>query len=398
MRDGSSPDILIGGPPCQGFSRVGRGKLDSLSDEGFAADARNSLYRRFVDAAEQWQPRAVVMENVPGMLSVEGRSVADEAASDLISRGYRVGYAALNACWLGVPQYRERLFFVGFRNDLGLQPSLPAATHHADLPAGYQPASPGAVPSVRGCSPRALASTPPAPCSRQPRCGTRSTICPSSRSTSRARSRPGATSGRAAAYEARPPPPLPALMRKWPGFPRHRTIDDHVIRRTPRDYETFRQMKHGDRYIEARRIARELFAAELARLEARGRATTPGTPEYEELEERFVPPYPEHMFKDKWRKLIPDQPSWTVPAHLAKDAYSHIHYDSDQARAISVREAARLQSFPDAFRFVGNMGDCFRQIGNAVPPLAAWAIAAHVLKMLGEAPRLPSWSLPAERI
>ena len=139
---GSSPDILIGGPPCQGFSRVGRGKLDSLSDEGFAADARNSLYRRFVAAAGKWQPRAVIMENVPGMLSVEGRSVADEAASDLISQGYRVGYAALNAVWLGVPQFRERLFFVGFRNDLGLQPSLPAATHHAELPAGYQAASP----------------------------------------------------------------------------------------------------------------------------------------------------------------------------------------------------------------------------------------------------------------
>ena len=64
-----------------------------------------------------------------------------------------------------------------------------------------------------------------------------------------------------------------------------------------------------------------------------------------------MPPYPESIFVDKWRKLVPDQPSWTVPAHLSKDAYSHIHYDGGQARAISIREAARLQSFPDAFTF-----------------------------------------------
>jgi len=63
---------------------------------------------------------------------------------------------------------------------------------------------------------------------------------------------------------------------------------------------------------------------------------------------------------------------------LAKDSYSHIHYDDEQGRMISVREAARLQSFPDAFRFAGNMGDCFRQIGNAVPPLLAAALADHV--------------------
>jgi DNA (cytosine-5)-methyltransferase 1 len=88
-------------------------------------------------------------------------------------------------------------------------------------------------------------------------------------------------------------------------------------------------------------------------------------------------------FIDKWRKLIPDQPSWTIPAHLARDSYSHIHHDSSQARMVSVREAARLQSFPDAFEFSGNMGDCFRQIGNAVPPLLAWAVAASVMGLLG---------------
>jgi DNA (cytosine-5)-methyltransferase 1 len=62
-------------------------------------------------------------------------------------------------------------------------------------------------------------------------------------------------------------------------------------------------------------------------------------------------------------------------AHLGKDSYSHIHYDDDQARTISVREAARLQSFPDAFVFNGSMNSAFTQIGNAVPPLLAYQIA-----------------------
>src|SRR5262249_4695915 len=113
-----------------------------------------------------------------------------------------------------------------------------------------------------------------------------------------------------------------------------------------------------------------------------------------ELRKRFVPPYPVEIFKDKWRKLDAGQPSWTVTAHLSKDAYSHIHYDDAQARAISVREAARLQSFPDGFPFSGNMGDCFRQLGNPVPPLLAWAIAAHLLKKLGFPSREPSLDSP----
>jgi DNA (cytosine-5)-methyltransferase 1 len=123
------PDILTGGPPCQGYSRLGRGKLDSLSDEGFEGDPRNQLYRRFLDAVRTWRPRAVVMENVPGMLSMRGMNYAALVTEELAEEGYRVGYAQLNAVWYGVPQYRERLFFIGFREDLGTRPEAPPATH-----------------------------------------------------------------------------------------------------------------------------------------------------------------------------------------------------------------------------------------------------------------------------
>src|SRR5262249_56855384 len=94
-------------------------------------------------------------------------------------------------------------------------------------------------------------------------------------------------------------------------------------------------------------------------------------------------PYDDGKFPNKWRKMEPDLPARTLMAHLGKDSYSHIHYDSAQARTISVREAARLQSFPDGFVFCGAMNAAFRQIGNAVPPLLARALAASIKATIG---------------
>ena len=82
-------------------------------------------------------------------------------------------------------------------------------------------------------------------------------------------------------------------------------------------------------------------------------------------------------------------------AHLGKDGYSHIHYDSAQARTISVREAARLQSFPDGFVFRGTMNPAFRQIGNAVPPLLSKAIAAELMAHIGKCLAAPAGKVAA---
>jgi DNA (cytosine-5)-methyltransferase 1 len=155
-------------------------------------------------------------------------------------------------------------------------------------------------------------------------------------------------------------------------------------------------MRPGDRYNAALRIARNRLDEHIRSLEP---GAVPSTlEEFRTVAGRFVPPYPTVGFPDKWRKLIPDEPSWTIPAHLAKDSYSHIHYDDQQARTISVREAARLQSFPDAFTFVGNMGDCYRQIGNAVPPLLSWAIAVQLLKALGQTATALQWPSSGQHV
>jgi DNA (cytosine-5)-methyltransferase 1 len=138
-------------------------------------------------------------------------------------------------------------------------------------------------------------------------------------------------------------------------------------------------MKPGDQYPQAVALAETIFEEALDDYaEQYGSRPEPDTSLYQDLKKQYVPPYDPGKFPNKWWKLIPDSPSRTVTAHLGKDTYTHIHYDSAQARVISVREAARLQSFPDGFRFSGGMGAAFRQIGNAVPPLLAYALAKQI--------------------
>jgi len=129
-------------------------------------------------------------------------------------------------------------------------------------------------------------------------------------------------------------------------------------------------MKAGDDYPAAHRLALNLW---------RQAGSKP-----DELR-AYVPPYDPTKFPNKWRKMEPDAPARTLMAHIGKDTYSHIHYDSTQARTITVREAARLQSFPDGFIFSGTMNPAFRQIGNAVPPLLAFQLATQMLSALSSA-------------
>ena len=96
------------------------------------------------------------------------------------------------------------------------------------------------------------------------------------------------------------------------------------------------------------------------------------------MKKQIVPPYDRKRFQGKWRRLDESLPSHTVIAHMCKDTYSYIH--PWEPRGISVREAARLQSFPDDFYFSCSMSDAFKQIGNAVPPLMAYEIAKTIRK------------------
>jgi DNA (cytosine-5)-methyltransferase 1 len=169
-------------------------------------------------------------------------------------------------------------------------------------------------------------------------------------------------------------------MRQWRGFEGAPDLVDHVIRHLPRDGRIFAAMDEGAEYPAAHRVARQMFDAEAS---ARGFAR--GTQAWKHLLAEMVPPYDPSKFPNRWWKLRRDQPVRTLMAHIGKDTYSHIHYDSVQARTISVREAARLQSFPDGFRFEGAMNSAFRQIGNSVPPILVERLAKAMAAALGRA-------------
>jgi DNA (cytosine-5)-methyltransferase 1 len=187
-------------------------------------------------------------------------------------------------------------------------------------------------------------------------------------------------------YGTKPANGYQALMRDWPGFPpRKEGVFDHVIRFLPRDFHLFTAMGPGWQYPELFEFAEKWFEDEkLPALRRAGeKIPKPGTEAYSQFKAKFVPPYDPSKFPNKWRKMEADRPSRTLLAHLGKDSYSHIHYDSKQGRTISVREAARLQSFPDGFILDGTINPAFRQIGNAVPALMSYAIALQIRQVLG---------------
>ena len=172
------------------------------------------------------------------------------------------------------------------------------------------------------------------------------------------------------------------LMRTWKYYEANNLVEDHVTRYLKRDHAIFKKMKQGAQYPEAHAIAEKLFWEKIEELGKNGKLLKPGTKDFNEIMKATVPPYATDKFPNKWQKLDPGMPSHTITAHLGKDTYSHIHYDSRQARVISVREAARLQSFPDGFKFPKAMSHAFRQIGNSVPPLLAYELAESIKKQI----------------
>jgi DNA (cytosine-5)-methyltransferase 1 len=390
-------DVIVGGPPCQAFARVGRPKLREVDahPQAFRHDPRARLYQEYLRYVDAFQPLAVLIENVPDVLNHGGQNIAEEICEVLTKKGYTCGYTLLNAAFYGVPQMRERMFLFACRREIVTQIVFPQPTHGLVLPPGYDRSravalkalsalagkahryteAPVASPDLPGAvtAEQALQDLPPIYARQQLASGTL-------RRGARRLDQP-------APYRRLDILSVYArLMRGWPGFEAPlEGVKDHAIRYLPRDYALFARMNPGDQYPQAYQHARDMLDERIAALRQQGRVVRAGSAEYEGLQSAIVPPYDPGKFPNKWRKMWRDQPARTLMAHLGKDSYSHIHYDSEQARTISVREAARLQSFPDGFVFCGTMNPAFRQIGNAVPPLMAKALASTLARMLGTA-------------
>jgi DNA (cytosine-5)-methyltransferase 1 len=382
----SNFDVLAAGLPCQAFARIGRSKLRSIDgdEHAFKKDARASLYKRFLDYVREVHPLVVLIENVPDILNFGGHNVPEEISNTLEGLGYRSAYTLLNTAFYGVPQMRERLILVAIHEALGVDPVFPRPTHKIELPRGYEGSRTVALKHVPESgshfvsSPRARGRQRRAVSSREALADLpviyEHVVEPETMQRRRVQDEiPYRKVKKRSAYARR--------MRGWRGFGRRQKSDGHVVRLTLRDFAIFRRMPPGSDYPTAVRIAETIFRERL-RGRRRSHAVTPRMCEYRDLWQVTVPPYDPGKFPNKWWKLVPSQPSRTLTAHLGKDTYSHIHYDARQARTITVREAARLQSFPDGFRFAGQMNAAFRQIGNAVPPLLAVAIGRALRKTL----------------
>ncbi len=385
-------DVLAAGLPCQAFARIGRSKLRSVSggeEDAFQKDPRASLYRRFLKYVEDTQPLAIIIENVPDILNFGGHNVPEDICEHLEAVGYSTGYTLLNASYFGVPQIRERLFIVALARVLGEKPRFPEPTHFAELPIGYQSSRRVALKHVDQTSGRFHELHQPA-VTLKPAVGAKEALGDLPRITEHATD-PKVIRRRKLTDE------LPyrnlkngisnyaRMMREWKGFGSKTMTDGHLVRLTPRDFPIFEAMEHGADYPQAKKIAEEIFEQALRRKRLTG--IHKNSSAYRDLRAEMVPPYDPQKFPNKWWKLDPAKPSRTLTAHMGKDTYSHIHYDSQQCRTISVREAARLQSFPDGFTFAGTMNAAFRQIGNAVPPLLGLAVARVLREQLDRAAR-----------
>lgn len=307
-------DLVVGGPPCQAFSIVGRVKLFSLKGgprtvNGFPAtrfinDQKNVLYKHFVRIVSELSPKYFIMENVRGLLSYRNGETVEMIKQDFREIGYECKPLILDASKFGVPQKRMRVVFIGNK----LKEENPS---HEDIPEKSEVTVWEAISDLPFLE--AGKGIDPTKYSRKSK----------------------------------------SSYQRW-ARQNSRLLRNHVARpHRPLDIRAFRKLRPGEKWSDLPVSIRRLYG------------------------------YRDDVFQDKMKRLCKNRPSWTVVAHLAKDGYMFIH--PTQERTITVREAARLQSFPDSFVFSGSRSDQFRQVGNAVPPRLAEAVGLCIADRLKSA-------------
>ncbi len=404
IREDSNGDtILIGGPPCQAYSLVGRSRNQGKKDYVPSEDEKHFLYREYIRILDRLQPAAFVMENVKGMLSssVDGQNrIFDQVLQDL--RGERPGATRYRLVALdprsrkqldltpfepkasdfivraedfGVPQARHRVIVVGLRSDVadGIPDSSLAdhmvrhtlKTTVGDVLDGVPPLRSGLSRSLdRAEEWRKVVETAMAfvaeidtglPEAEQAAYETRALECLSS--LTKMNNLPGRECTGTGIS-----PNCPADLRRWLVDDRLENLPNHASRsHMPSD------------------LARYFFAAVFAEVAGR-------SPKAADFPEELAPDHENWTsgkFADRFRVQLRGGPSTTVTSHLSKDGHYFIHPDPLQCRSLSVREAARLQTFPDNYFFKGNRTQQYVQVGNAVPPLLAKWIGEALSAILG---------------
>jgi DNA (cytosine-5)-methyltransferase 1 len=360
--------ILIGGPPCQAYSLVGRARNRGIRDYDPAGDHRHFLYREYIRILQRLNPVAFVMENVKGMLSatVAGESMIDRIVDDLKAAEH-----------FGIPQARHRLILMGIRSDIAARSAIDLRAPPSLAPCP-RPATVASVlhgmPHLRSGLSKA-ADTPLAwrhavvlafedaatACRRE-----------GSGLSEVARQLSGYARDVEAAHEMPPrssgvvTPIADNLLGAWLADERLPCLPNHESR----------GHMQGD-------LARYAFAAAFAEVFDR-------SPKADEFPRALAPNHrnwESGKFADRFRVQTWNAPSTTVTSHISKDGHYFIHPDPKQCRSLTVREAARLQTFPDNYLFEGNRTQQYVQVGNAVPPLLANQIAELLLGILRLTPK-----------
>ena len=370
-RFGKEGCIIIGGPPCQAYSLAGRAKLKSLGEERINTnDSRGYLYQDFLRFVYELNANAVIMENVPESTNYGNINVPETVCESLENNGYEAYWTVLNSADFGVPQIRERVILFGIKKDQHRLINLPVPTHKNPLnnKTQYQKRFESLMQNKYFRNPVS------SDCADLPWVTVKEAISdlPVLMPDSNTKYHPMKLNEEMK-YFTSPENQFQKLMRNWYGY-ECPASSANVYRNNKKEAVIFECMKPGDNYEKASEIADKLFEKE-----ARLLGFSIGSNEYEQLKSRIIPKYDRNKFPNKWKKLELDKPSHTVVAHLSKDTFSHIH--PVEPRGISVREAARIQSFPDDFFFNCSMGDAYKQIGNAVPPLMAYAVAKCVYEV-----------------
>ena len=305
-------DLLTGGPPCQGFSMIGARRVD---------DPRNGLFREFLRIASALRPKAILMENVPGLTTAVNGTVTEAILGEFSAAGYEARVAELLAAQYGVPQMRWRIVFVAFRPDLLVGPGL-----------GF-----------------------PAPTHGRRRIGELIPNCTVS---------PSDSEGFVTTDEAIGD--LPPLMagEEADRYTGHPTCLYQKLMRSGLESELFNH------------YAPRLAPQTLARI----RALRPGQ-DWRDLPRVLLPGSMKRALrKDHTRRY--SRMTWNgVPRAIItrfRDPKTGEYTHPEQDRTISIREAARIQSFPDWFAFEGTRGEQYVQVGNAVPPLLGQALASEI--------------------
>lgn len=382
--------ILIGGPPCQAYSLAGRVRNRGIDNYVPKEDKRHFLYREYIRILNRLRPAAFVMENVKGILSssVDGRSrIFDKVLADLraeLGAGARYELVALaprsrqipdvgrpqpkaadfvvRAEDFGVPQARHRVIIVGIRSDIADR--LPNASLMGLLEPFRNQAT---VANVLEAMPRLRSGLSQGEDNetewKQAVLAAFDIVgdVDTGLTDQQQLAYTDLISRLRSAFAANPVPlrigsdvgissECPTQLRDW--------IVDPAITRLP---------NHASRAHMESDLSRYLFATAFAMIARR-------SPKASDFPDCLAPRHQNWKsgdFNDRFRVQLLETASSTVTSHIAKDGHYFIHPDPLQCRSLSVREAARLQTFPDNYYFKGNRTQQYGQVGNAVPPLLA---------------------------